>query len=342
MLRRGAVEVIRYLPDSLACRNPVLTIGNFDGVHLGHRKIFRKVVETATRLDGTPVALTFHPHPVRVLAPERGLKIITTLADKEALLCETGIELLICVPFDREFARTDADEFIRDILVRRFGVKWVVVGHNYAFGKGKKGGTALLRRRGKTQDFGVTVVRHATVYGDIVSSSRIRSLLLRGRVCEASQMLGRAYHIEGTVVKGAGRGAPLLQTPTANIVTKNELIPREGVYAARVSLAEAPEHPSLWQERATLPCPSTPATEVYDGIANIGKNPTFGDTKTSYEVHLFGYRGNLVGRRLRLHFLDRIRDERKFPTAGDLKRQIEKDIEAAGYILSRKHTPLYL
>lgn len=336
------MDTIRSLPERLNCSSPVVTIGNFDGVHLGHRKIFRRVVETAGRLGGTPVALTFHPHPVRVLAPERGLKIITTLTDKEALICETGIALLVCVPFDKEFSRIGAGEFIREVLVRRFGVRWVVVGHNYAFGRGKKGGTDLLRRRGKTHGFGVTVVRHATVYGDIVSSSRIRSLILRGRVCEASQMLGRAYHIEGSVVRGAGRGTPLLQTPTANIETSNELIPGEGVYAAKVSFVASPDGPPVRQERTALQCPSGAVAEVYDGIANIGRNPTFDGTTMSYEVHLFGYRGDLIGRRLRLHFLEKIRDEKRFSGAGDLKRQIERDIEAAARILARKSTPLYL
>lgn len=336
------MEIIRSLPETLGCVNPVLTIGNFDGVHRGHQKILRRVVETANDVGGTPVAMTFHPQPVRVLAPERGLKIITPLEDKAALMCRSGISMLICVPFDKDFSRTDADDFIRDVLVRRFGVRWVIVGHSYSFGRGKRGGTALLRRRGKTAGFGVTVVRYATVYGDIVSSSRIRSLLLRGRVCEASQMLGRAYHIEGSVVKGVGRGAPLLGTPTANIVTDNELIPKEGVYAVKVSLVEPERTPPPRSGRSTLSCGEARETPVYGGVANIGINPTFGGEAMSYEVHLFGYCGDLIGSRLRVHFLDRIRDERRFRSIGELKTQIQRDIRKAGLMLARKNTDLYL
>ena len=230
------MEIIEGLPEYLKYKNPVITIGNFDGVHTGHRKIFRKVVDKAGEIGGTPIVITFNPHPVRVLAPERGMKMINTLSDKQALIQGIGIQVIVCIPFDRAFAATDPDAFIREVLVERFGVKWVIVGHNYLFGKGKKGTTALLRQRGRKYGFKVSVVRYAKVNDDIVGSSRIRSLVLRGRVCEAARMLGRAYHIEGIVVRGGGRGASILGIPTANIVSPNELIPKEGVYAVRVSI----------------------------------------------------------------------------------------------------------
>ncbi len=318
------MRIIRGVPNRLDYPNPVVTIGNFDGVHIGHQKIFRRVVEKAKEIHGTPMAITFDPHPVRVLAPERGLKILTTFEDKANLMSIAGIKVLICISFSKEFAKTDPDEFIKDMLVNRLGVKWVTVGHNYAFGKGKKGTTLLLRRRGKKYGFGVSVVRYAKVYDDIVSSSRIRSLLLRGRVCEASKMLGRAYHIEGTVIKGAGRGTPLLHTPTANITTPNELIPKEGVYAVRVSIQK----------------------DVYDGVANIGKNPTFattfGNMPTSYEVHIFDFNQNLLGEKIKIHFIDRIRDEKKFSEIGELEEQIKKDTQKAKEILSKRKDLLYL
>lgn len=318
------MRIIRGLPNRLDYPNPVVTIGNFDGVHIGHQKIFKKVTEKAKEIHGTPMAITFAPHPVRVLAPERGLKILTTFEDKANLIASAGIKVLICISFSKEFAKTDPDEFIKDMLVDRLGVKWVTVGHNYAFGKGKKGTTSLLRRRGKKYGFGVSVVRYAKVYDDIVSSSRVRSLLLRGRVCEASKMLGRAYHIEGTVIKGAGRGTPLLHTPTANITTPNELIPKEGVYAVRVSIQKG----------------------VYDGVANIGKNPTFatafGNMPMSYEVHIFNFNQNLLGEKIKMHFIDRIRDEKKFSGIGELEEQIKKDIQKAKEILLNRKDLLYL
>jgi riboflavin kinase/FMN adenylyltransferase len=300
--------------------NPVATIGNFDGVHIGHQKIFSRVIEKAKEINGAPIAITFDPHPVRALAPERGLKMITSFEDKVRLMSEHGIKAVICIGFSREFAKTDPEDFIKNILIGSLGVKWVIVGHNYAFGKGKKGTPALLRRRGKKYDFGISVVRYATVYDDIVSSSRIRSLLFRGRVCEASKMLGRAYHIEGAVVKGAGRGTPLLHTPTANIEPVNEIVPKEGVYAVRASLDN----------------------HIYDGVANIGSNPTFGNPAVSCEVHIFGFHKDILGRKLRLHFLDRIRDEKKFSGVPDLQEQIKKDIEKAKEILAKRKDRLLL
>jgi riboflavin kinase/FMN adenylyltransferase len=306
-------------------------------VHLGHQKIFKRVVERAGEINGTPIAITFEPHPVRVLAPERGLKILTTFEDKIKLIADNGIKVLICINFNREFARTDPDEFIKNILIDKLEAKWVIVGHNYAFGKGKKGTTSLLRRRGKKYGFGVSVVRYAKVYDDIVSSSRIRSLLLRGRVCEASRMLGRAYHIEGTVIRGAGRGAALLRIPTANITTPNELVPKEGVYAVRVSIGNM----KLIAHR-----PSPIAYEVYDGVANIGKNPTFattfGNLPMSYEVHIFNFNRDILGRMLKIHFIDRIRDEKKFSSISELEEQIKKDIEKAKQILRKRRDALYL
>ncbi|MBF0559051.1 MAG: bifunctional riboflavin kinase/FAD synthetase [Nitrospirae bacterium] len=316
------MEIIKDLAARLAYDNPVVTIGNFDGIHLGHQKIFSCVVAKAQEISGTPIAITFHPHPVRVLAPERGLKLISILDDKKAFIQRMGIKVLICISFDKDFAHTDPDTFIRNILVDAIGAKWVIVGHSYSFGKGKKGTTSTLRVKGKKYGFKAHVVRSVKVYGDVVSSSRIRSLLLRGRVCETSRMLGRAYHISGTVIKGAGRGDALLKTPTANIATANELIPKEGVYAVRVSLKGQ--------------------KQVYDGVANIGSNPTFDGKTVSYEVHLFDFNRNLIGEQLRLHFIDRIREEKKFTSVQELKDHIDRDIIQAKKILSSRNDLLFL
>lgn len=331
------MEIIRDL-DKFRCSNPVVTIGNFDGVHIGHQKIFKRVVEKAREINGTPVAITFDPHPVRVLTPERGMKMITTFQDKANLISNTGIKTLICINFDREFSNINPEDFIRDVLVNKLKIRWVIVGHNYAFGKGKKGTPVLLRRRGRKYGFNVSVVRYAKVYDDIVSSSRIRSLILRGRVCEASKMLGRAYHIEGNVIKGAGRGASVLGVPTANISPVNELIPKEGVYAVRVSFRKqkTEKKESLTSNICTL------SSEIYDGVANIGKNPTFGAMQMSYEVHIFDFKRNLLSEKIRIHFIDRIRDEKKFSEITELQDQIKKDMQKARQILSIRRDPLFL
>ena len=374
------MEIISDLTLPLKYRNPVVTIGNFDGVHIGHQKIFKQVVDKAAEIGGTPIAITFNPHPVRVLAPERGLKMLNTVEDKRELIARMGIKVLICIGFTREFAHTEPDDFIRGILVEKLAARWVIVGHSYSFGKGKKGTTAMLRARGREYGFKVNVVRYAMVNDDVVSSSRIRSLVLRGRVCEASRMLGRAYHIGGTVVKGAGRGGPLLHTPTANLSTPNELIPKEGVYAVRVSLKDGnklrvtrnelkdnerglslftnsrwlshgrsrrgvPEKSKTsWGAMGTVPGGSEDSSlvTVYDGVANIGRNPTFEDGKMSYEVHIFDFDRNIVGEELRLHFIDRIRDEKKFSGVKELEEYIRRDIAKAKEILSRRNDPLFL
>jgi len=294
-------------------KDPVVTIGNFDGVHIGHQKIFRKVVESASGRGGTAVAITFDPHPVRLIAPERGVRMLTPFREKARLISRMGIDVLLCIDFNTEFARLKPDEFIKCVLVDTIGAVHVIVGHNYRFGRGKKGTTDLLRRRGRKYGFQVNIVRNVRKFNSVVSSSRLRSLILRGRVCEASYLLGRSYHIEGDVISGAGRGARILETPTANLTTPNELVPKDGVYVVKVKMGR----------------------KVYDGVANIGRNPTFGNNELSYETHLFGYRGNLLGKHLRIYFIDRLRDERVFSNAEELKAQIAKDIETARFILSR-------
>jgi riboflavin kinase/FMN adenylyltransferase len=296
----------------------VITIGNFDGIHIGHQKILGEVLEEARRLRTRAMAITFEPHPVKVLMPERGMRILTPSEEKARLMGHFGMDTVLFINFSREFANLPADEFIRDVLVGRLKARAVIVGHNYAFGRGKKGTTELLRRRGRKHGFSVKVVRNARLHGDVVSSSRIRSLLGRGRVCEASMFLGRPYMITGTVIKGAGRGGRLLGTPTANITTPNELVPREGVYAVKVMFDHG----------------------EYDGVANIGTNPTFQDAGSasgiSYEAHIFDFSGDLGGKTLRVFFIDRIRDERTFPDADALHEQIREDITRAREMIRKK------
>jgi len=305
------IRGIENVPEGL--ESPVVTIGNFDGVHIGHQKIFRTVTEKAQNRKGTSVAITFDPHPVRVLAPERGVKMLTPFEEKARLISRMGIQVLLCIDFNSEFSSLKPDEFIQHVLIEKINAVHVIVGHNYRFGRGKKGTTDLLRRRGKKFGFEVNIVRNVRRYDTVVSSSRVRSLLLRGRVCEAATLLGRTYHIEGNVISGAGRGARVLETPTANLSTPNELVPKEGVYVVKVSFDR----------------------KVFDGVANIGMNPTFGNNTLSYEVHLFGYSGDLMGKHLKIHFVDWLRNERTFESPEILKEQIAKDIETAKFILGK-------
>lgn len=294
-------------------RGAVVTIGNFDGVHLGHQKIINAVLGEARKLGTKSMAITFEPHPMKILRPERDVKTLTPPEEKARLMKLYGLDAVLFVLFDRDFANMQAEDFISDVLVEKLGAKMVIVGHNYSFGRGKKGTTELLRRRGRKYGFGVKVVRHATIEGNVVSSSRIRSLLGWGRVCEAAAYLGRPYMIDGTVIKGAGRGAKILDTPTANISTPNELVPKSGVYAVRVGLGN----------------------RFLDGVANVGTNPTFGNMEPSYEVHIFDFSEDIRGERLKIYFVERLRDEIRFPDTDALHEQIVADIGKAREVLAR-------
>jgi riboflavin kinase/FMN adenylyltransferase len=313
------MEIIRGLEAlNKSYPNTVLTIGNFDGVHLGHQKIILEVLKRSEEIKGTSMAVTFEPHPMKVLAPEREIRILTTLEEKAKLIEEMGVNVLLCINFNKEFANLLPDDFIEDVLVKKINAKEIIVGTNYAFGKNKKGTVELLRTRGKKYGFRVKAVRNVRVYGNIVSSSSIRSLLLKGAVYDTSTFLGRAYSIEGSVIKGKGRGKNLLNIPTANITTPVEIAPKEGVYAVRVGFNNS----------------------ISEGVANIGKNPTFGNTDVSYEVHLFNFSGDLLGQNIRIYFIDRLRGERLFPDVLSLEKQIRNDIGRAREILSTKHPKL--
>lgn len=298
-------------------RDVVLTIGNFDGVHIGHQKILRNVSARARAIGGTAMAITFDPHPAKIVTPEKGVRVLTPFQEKVRLMGFHGIEVVLCIHFDREFSAIKPDEFIQGVIVSRIGAREVIVGHNYSFGKGKKGTTGLLRSRSRKYGFIFRVIRSARLYGDVVSSSRVRSLLSRGRVCEASWLLGRPYMMEGVVVRGTGRGGRLLHIPTANISTLNELVPKEGVYAVKVDLSG----------------------KILDGAANLGKNPTFGENRVSYEVHILDFSEDVLHKKLKVHFIDRIRDEKAFPDVDILREQITRDTERAREILKTKKYP---
>jgi riboflavin kinase/FMN adenylyltransferase len=302
---RGLKNFTERLP------SPVLTLGNFDGVHLGHQAIFRKVVTRARELGGTSVAFTFEPHPLKVLAPERSPKLLNTFHGKMKLLATAGIDVVVCANFTRAFADQNPEDFARRILHETIGVREVYVGYDYAFGKDREGSIESLKHVGKTCGFTVGVVEAVRINGVTVSSSTIRELVASGKVENAASLLGRYYAIEGDVVHGAHRGQQL-GFPTANLKAANELIPGYGVYAVIVSVDDLP----------------------YKGGASIGVRPTFDSGPASVEVFLLNFQGDLYGKNMEVSFIKHLRGEVKFPDAEALVRQIRQDVEDAKHVLN--------
>ena len=286
--------------------NPVLTLGNFDGVHLGHQAIFKKVIERAREIRGTSVVFTFEPHPLKVLAPERSPSMLNTFHGKMKLFAAAGIDIVICANFTRTFAELHPEDFARDVLHTQIQVSEVYVGYDYAFGKGREGSIDSLKAMGRTFGFEVGVVEAVQVNNLVVSSSAIRDLISSGSIEEAAELLGRRYAIEGEVVHGSHRGQTF-GFPTANLKIVNELIPAHGVYAV---LAQV--------ENQTL-----------KGVASIGIRPTFDAGPVSIEVYLFEFHEGLYGKEIEISFVRRLRGEIKFPNADALVGQIRKDVREA-------------
>lgn len=304
------MEIIRDLSDIKALKNPVATIGNFDGVHMGHRQIFRKLKQAAADLDGVSVVITFAPHPLKVLPSGKNLRLISTYEEKELLLEASGIDYLVVIPFTERFAALNAKEFVSEILVGSIGIKKLIVGYDYAFGRNREGNIGLLRQLGKEYGFAVETLEPIWDGKTIFSSTNIRKMIEEGNVRDVVAPLGRHFSIGGKVVHGHHRGK-LLGFPTANLRTEKELIPKNGVYAVKVKIDQ----------------------EMYNGACNIGPNPTFGDEAIAIEVFLFDFTDDLYEKELRLFFIERIRDEMKFPGAAALQKAIGADVAQCREIL---------
>jgi riboflavin kinase/FMN adenylyltransferase len=306
------MEVIRdsqEIPERL--RGAFVTIGNFDGVHLGHRFIFRRLVEEAHREGRPAVAISFDPHPKMVLHPERRpFYLITTPEEKIGLLADLEIDAFVLIPFSVEYARTTAEEFVRKILWERLRVRRILIGHDYTFGRGRVGNGAFLTESGRRLGFEVEVMNAFSVGDTVISSTKIREALLAGEVRFAATLLGRPYNLGGRVISGNHRGVRL-GFPTANIAPDKELVPARGVYAVRI-LREGKSH---------------------DGVLNIGFNPTFADKKRSVEVHIFDFQQDIYGEPIEILFIERIRDEVRFESPEKLIAQIGRDIARAREIL---------
>jgi riboflavin kinase/FMN adenylyltransferase len=285
-------------------------IGNFDGLHLGHQKILRWLVEKAGQQGLDSIVLTFSPHPEKVLG--RGqVAMIQTLSQRLAGFQAYGINGVLVVPFSRAFSRLSREEFIKEIIIKRLAARIIVVGEDFRFGRNRQGDIRDLQRLGQEMEFSVHPVSPVFRGGEAVSSSRIRSLLSAGEIVRANALLGRPYEIEGRVVRGACRGRAL-GIPTANMETVNEIVP-EGVFVTRTELGSG----------------------VYSSLTNVGVRPTFGERKRQIESWLFDFDGLIYRRKIRLRFLKKIRDERRFDSSPALVRQIQKDIRSAKSFLGR-------
>ncbi len=297
-------------------RRAVLTIGNFDGVHLGHQALFNEVISRARTIDGTAVAMTFDPHPIRVLQNNGHPPLITLGEQKVELIRRTGLDALVVIPFTPEFAQISAREFLEDILISRLGMAGFVVGGDYAFGRNREGNIDFLREASDRLGFFLVVADwiQAPLEGaGRISSTRIRELVREGEVREARRLLGRPYQVRGTVLHGRDRGGKLLGCPTANLALQDELAPKTGIYAVTVEY-DGNTHP---------------------GVANIGWSPTFDDHLFTVEIHLLDFSGDLYDKQIRVNFVERIRDEKKFSGISELAEQIQRDIAAARKILTR-------
>jgi riboflavin kinase / FMN adenylyltransferase len=301
------MKVISRLEDLVPIYpSPIVTVGNFDGVHLGHQNLMRDLITHAARIGGTPVVITFHPHPLQVLAPNNAPLQIQTLDQKLAILESLGIPLVVVIPFNMELAQTSARDFCIE-LWHRLRHKEIYVGPNFAFGHRRQGSFNLLKEIGEEKGFMAGKIHQVQFRGNRVSSTAIRQALISGQVGLARRLLARPYALHGSIVHGTGTGTKL-QIPTANLQTFNELIPRRGVYVTLSSVDG----------------------RRYSGVTNIGFRPTVTETASlSIETHLFDFNRDVYGKDAALEFLIRLRDEHRFSGSAELLEQIRKDKENA-------------
>lgn len=304
---------INELPDWRRCS---VALGNFDGVHLGHQALFAMAAKF-----GNAIALTFDPHPGKVLQPDLAPKLITPLSRKLELIADHGVGAVIVQPFTLEYARTPAPLF-EAALLDTLAASHVVIGTDFTYGASRAGTADSLDRAARTRGAAVHVVAPVTVDGVVVSSTKIREYILEGRVNAAQRLLNRFFDIDGVVVAGNGRGRSI-GFPTANVDTQNELRPAPGVYAVRARLKTTDD---------------TFEDQWLCGAANIGVKPTFGGSAVTIEIHLLNFQGDIYGREVRVQFIERLRPERRFGSSAELAAQIHRDIESTKKILARSFT----
>jgi riboflavin kinase/FMN adenylyltransferase len=301
------MRIVRNLASYPADVGPsVVALGAFDGIHLGHRAILGEAVGRGKAAAAAVVACTFDRHPMEILQPERAPLPIATLDERLDLIADAGVDLTLVLVFTRELASMEPEAFVNDVLVSRLRAREVVVGYNHTFGRGARGDAQLLKTVGEPLGLATLVIAPLLVDGVAVSSSEIRAALKSGDVVQAARYLGRPYSIAGTIGRGAGRGRTL-GFPTANVEAERPLLVPTGVYACRAEFEG----------------------ELHSAVVNVGVRPTFGEQTLAIEAYLMDFEGDLYGRRMRLHFIDRLRGEQKFPSVEDLRAQIGRDVAAA-------------
>ncbi|MES1255225.1 MAG: bifunctional riboflavin kinase/FAD synthetase [Acidobacteriota bacterium] len=309
------MDIIHFPDDPRPARwvHPVLALGNFDGVHRGHRKILERVRRVASEHGASSVVMTFDPHPPRVVRPDKAPPLLMTTAQRLEALAAAGVDGAAIVRFTPELSQWDPEMFVRTVLVQWLRVAEVWVGANFLFGRERSGNFSLLRTLGARYGFRTEKIDPVRYRDFVVSSTRIRRLLSEGRVDESAALLGHEYSIDAMVVRGAGRGAGL-GFPTANLCTDNEMLPPHGVYATTARIYGV----------------------VYPSVTNIGVRPTFeAGGLPSIETHIFNFDGDLYGTTLRVGFVRRLRDERTFGTVDLLKAQIAADCQQARALFAR-------
>lgn len=284
----------------------VLTIGNFDGVHLGHQRVIAALIAKAQALNLTPAVMVFEPQPRELFSPDRAPARLSRLRDKYNLLKKLGVKRLICVNFNREFASQTADYFVEHVLVEKLGIKHLIIGDDFHFGKDRLGNFDMLVKAGEQFGFEVTDTATYKFLDCRISSTAIRSALQNDNLSEAKRMLGRPYSIVGRVVHGAKLGRNI-GFPTANVLLKRVVSPVKGVYVVKIKVNN----------------------QDYYGVANIGSRPTVEGVRQQLEVHLFDFKQNLYGQQIEVALLDKIREEQRFNTLDELTKQISKDSEQA-------------
>lgn len=301
------------LPKSPPAKGAAVTIGAFDGIHVGHRRILDEVVLLARGLGVAGVVVTFDPHPMSILQPEEPPCLLTSMEEKISLIRESGVDNLVILRFSPKLARQSAEAFAKKVLLKRLSMRRLVIGYDFRFGRDRQGDALYLESLGEAAGFGVDIVPPVSFLGHPVSSTRIRTAIVRGDVRSAARMLGRPYSVGGSVVRGDGRGAALAY-PTANLEMDEpgKILPAKGVYAvtARVGGRQIP------------------------GVLYIGTKPTFGGQAETVEVHMMGLERNLYGRRVEVSFVERLRDEIRFRNDQGLKQAIRRDVARAQRVLS--------
>jgi len=296
--------------------NTVLTVGTFDGVHGGHMALIQKVLEKAEQREARSAVITFDPHPREIINPgAEGIKMLTTLEERCEILAELGIDLLIVIPFDRDFSLLSSEEFVRDIIYKKVGVSEFVIGYDHHFGRDREGTIDTIERIGKELGFSSYVVSKKEMGNTTISSTLIRKTIAeQGDVKQAAEYLGRPYLLNGLVIHGQERGREI-GFPTANLKPEHpsKIVPKTGVYAVKVRVGE----------------------EWHGGMMNIGIRPTFGEDEPTLEVHIFNFNENIYGQTIQVRFIARVRDERKFSGIEELTSQLKNDRQLVLDILKK-------